>query len=81
MRCVEQCFVVVCDDARRLGFVFNPFYQSVGPMFGLLMCLSLLFPVAMLIRGVGGGGGGGGGVCTVCVCVGCVRARTHTLCV
>jgi hypothetical protein len=38
--------------AYRPYFVFNPFYQAVGPMMGLLMCLSLVFPLAMLIRGV-----------------------------
>ncbi|MEW5297039.1 MAG: hypothetical protein WDW36_000274 [Sanguina aurantia] len=33
-------------------FTFNKFYQAVGPMLGLLLCLSILFPLAMFIRGI-----------------------------
>ncbi len=32
--------------------MINPFYDAVGPMLGLVMCLSMVFPLAMLIRGV-----------------------------
>lgn len=32
------------------AIVTNKFYAAVGPMLGLLLCLSLVFPLAMLIR-------------------------------
>ncbi|KAK9829531.1 hypothetical protein WJX72_006343 [[Myrmecia] bisecta] len=30
----------------------NRFYDAVGPMLGLLMCLCMVFPLSMLVRGV-----------------------------
>ncbi|KAK3236394.1 hypothetical protein CYMTET_53464 [Cymbomonas tetramitiformis] len=30
----------------------NPFYKAVGPVLGLVMCLSTLYPLCMLIRGL-----------------------------
>lgn len=30
----------------------NQFYDAVGPMLGLVLCLSLLFPLSMLVRGI-----------------------------
>ncbi|KAJ9523222.1 hypothetical protein QJQ45_024010, partial [Haematococcus lacustris] len=36
----------------KAQYDFNAFYAAAGPMLGLLMCLSLVFPLAMLIRGM-----------------------------
>ncbi len=36
----------------RPDFLNNPFYSAVGPLMGLLLCLSMIFPLAMCIRGV-----------------------------
>ena len=33
-------------------YVHNDFYDAVGPMLGLLMSLSLVYPLSMLVRGV-----------------------------
>lgn len=34
------------------GYKVNDFYDDVGPILGLLMCLCLVYPLAMLIRGL-----------------------------
>lgn len=33
-------------------YVHNDFYDAVGPMLGLLMSLSLVYPLSMLVRGI-----------------------------
>ena len=34
------------------SYVHNNFYAAVGPMLGLVLCLSLIFPLSMLVRGM-----------------------------
>lgn len=34
----------------RASFMHNRFYDAVGPMLGLLMACSLIYPLSMLIR-------------------------------
>ena len=34
------------------SYVHNNFYAAVGPLLGLVLCLSLIFPLSMLVRGI-----------------------------
>ncbi|KAK9857576.1 hypothetical protein WJX84_000857, partial [Apatococcus fuscideae] len=35
-----------------VGYIHNGFFDAVGPMLGLVMSLSLVYPLAMMVRGV-----------------------------
>ena len=41
----------------RLGIRVSQFYDALGPLLGLLMCMSMLYPLGLLIKGTGGGEG------------------------
>ena len=36
----------------RLGIRVSQFYDALGPLLGLLMCMSMLYPLGLLIKGL-----------------------------
>lgn len=32
------------------GYLYNDFYDAVGPLMGLLMCLCTLYPLGMMVK-------------------------------